>query len=372
MTPGARAVAAAELLDAIIDAARGGGAAADTIIARYFKTRRYAGSHDRRAIRELVYQAIRASAEAPENGAAALAAVAEGGQAAPAAPAWLAEDWRASGLGSDELAGLHARAPLDLRVNRARATLAQVRAAFPDATPVEGVPDTLRIDPARDVEQHPLFRAGAFEVQDAGSQIVALASGAANGMTVVDLCAGGGGKTLALAAMMANRGTILACDADRARLAKLAPRAERAGITIASTRLLDPGRERAALADWAARADVVLVDAPCSGTGTWRRNPEARWRLTRPALDRLIATQARLLDLAATLVRPGGAVVHIVCSLLDAEGAGQAARFLARHPDWNADVLTLPRGTAHGAGVRLTPNADSTDGFFVARMRAPC
>ena len=124
------------------------------------------------------------------------------------------------------------------------------------------------------------------------------------------------------------------------------------------------------LADQQARADLVLVDAPCSGTGTWRRNPEARWRLTPQRLDRYVATQAALLDIAADLVAPGGALVHVVCSLLGAEGAGQAEAFLARHPGWSAAPLAIA-GTPLGPGLRLTPLKDSTDGFFVAKMVRP-
>ena len=191
-------------------------------------------------------------------------------------------------------------------------------------------------------------------------------------MAIIDLCAGAGGKTLALAAAMADRGLLLACDSDRGRLSRLAPRADRAGVSIVETRLLDPGKEAAALSDWQARVDVVLIDAPCSGTGTWRRNPEARWRLTPDRLDRLVATQARLLRIGAALVKPGGALVHIVCSLLDEEGQGQVAAFLADHPDWQAEPLSLATGITHGAGVRLTPAADGTDGFFVARLVRPC
>ena len=114
------------------------------------------------------------------------------------------------------------------------------------------------------------------------------------------------------------------------------------------------------------------MDAPCSGTGTWRRNPEARWRLTPARLERLVATQRNLLAIGATCVRPGGALVHVVCSLLDAEGADQVTAFLADHPGWIAEPLDLPLGRAHGAGVRLTPAHDGSDGFFVARLRAPC
>jgi 16S rRNA (cytosine967-C5)-methyltransferase len=191
-------------------------------------------------------------------------------------------------------------------------------------------------------------------------------------MTVVDLCAGAGGKTLGLAAAMANAGRIVACDADRQRLSRLMPRAGRAGVAIVETRLLDGGRESLALEDLAGGADLVVVDAPCSGTGTWRRNPEARWRLTPERLARVAALQARLLDVAAGLVKPGGILVHIVCSLLDEEGAGQAEAFLARHPGWQSDPVALPAGSPRGPGLRLTPADDGTDGFFVARLKAPC
>jgi 16S rRNA (cytosine967-C5)-methyltransferase len=190
-------------------------------------------------------------------------------------------------------------------------------------------------------------------------------------MRIIDLCAGAGGKTLALAALMGNEGALLATDTDRARLSRLTPRAARAGATIVETRLLDPGHETEILADWADRADCVLIDAPCSGTGTWRRNPEARWRLTPDRIDRLAKTQRHVLEIGAALVKPGGALVYIVCSLLDDEGAGQVAAFLADHPQWRAAPLALPAGQTHGAGVRLTPAHDATDGFFVARLERP-
>jgi 16S rRNA (cytosine967-C5)-methyltransferase len=134
------------------------------------------------------------------------------------------------------------------------------------------------------------------------------------------------------------------------------------------TLLLDANREMEALAPYAGKADAVLVDAPCSGTGTWRRNPEARWRLTEKQLDRYMAVQARLLDIGATLVRPGGRLIFVTCSLLDLEGAGQAQDFLDRHPGWRAEVPVLPAGTARGPGLRLSPYHDGTDGFFVARF----
>ena len=390
MTPAARTQAAIELLDAIIEAARGGGAAADTLISRYFATRRYAGSKDRRAVRDLVYAAVRVLGERPGSGRAAVLALADQDAALAAtfdgsphgpdairadepraargiAPRWIIDALRGSALDDAAIAALIDRAPLDIRVNRLAATPADIAARLPDAVIVPGVPDALRLPAGTDVA--PL--AGLAEVQDAGSQIVATAVPAVAGTIIVDLCAGAGGKTLALAAAMRNAGRIIASDTDRARLSRLAPRAAKAGVTIVETRLLDPGREAAALSDLAGQADAVLVDAPCSGTGTWRRNPEARWRLTPDRLARYVETQARLLDLAAPLVRPGGALVHVVCSLLDAEGADQIAAFLARRPEWTAESLDLPVGTPHGGGVRLTPSHDDTDGFFVARLRAP-
>jgi 16S rRNA (cytosine967-C5)-methyltransferase len=134
------------------------------------------------------------------------------------------------------------------------------------------------------------------------------------------------------------------------------------------TRLLDPGREALALADFAGTADAVLVDAPCSGTGTWRRNPEARWRITPDQIARYAAIQARLLDVAAGLVRPGGRIIFVTCSLLDAEGADQAVAFLARQGQWRTDPPLLPKGEPRGGGLRLSPFHDGTDGFFIARF----
>jgi 16S rRNA (cytosine967-C5)-methyltransferase len=391
VTPGARTQAAIELLDEVIRAAAEGGAAADTLIGRYFAARRYAGSKDRRAVRELVYRAVRRCGERPASGRAAMLAVAgedaevaatfDGSPHGPApiradervaeaglAPAWLLELLRASGLSDGELPALVDRAPLDLRVNRLRADPADIAARLEGAAAIAGLPDALRLPAGTDVA--PL--AGLVEVQDAGSQAATLTTLAKPGERVVDLCAGGGGKTLALAAMMTNEGAILACDTDRGRLQRLAPRAGRAGVAVVETRLLNPNRELEMLSEWHGAADCVLVDAPCSGTGTWRRNPEARWRLTPARLERLVATQAHLLTVAAKLVRPGGALVHVVCSLLDVEGRDQVATFLAVHPGWTAERPRIGFGRPHGLGLRLTPAHDGTDGFFVARLKRPC
>ncbi len=394
MTPAARTQAAIELVDAIIAGAREGGAAADTLIARYFAARRYAGSKDRRAVRELTYAAIRHAGDVPASGRAALVALADqdaalaatfdGSPHGPAAidpgearatpgiaPAWLAEVLRASGVDDAQMAALLERAPLDVRVNTLRMARDEALSVLPGATPAPHAPTAIRLAPGTNVEALEPWRSGAIEVQDEGSQIVTLASGARPGQRVVDLCAGGGGKTLALAALMANQGVVLATDTDRGRLSRLTPRARRAGVTIAETRLLDPGRERAALEDWRSGADLVLIDAPCSGTGTWRRNPEARWRLTSERLARLVETQRYLLELGAELVAPGGVIAFIVCSLLAAEGVGQVERFRVDHRDWTVDELNLPAGCRHGDGVRLQPAVDGTDGFFVARLRRP-
>ncbi|WP_294392125.1 RsmB/NOP family class I SAM-dependent RNA methyltransferase [uncultured Sphingomonas sp.] len=391
MTPAARLQAAIEILDAVVDAARSGGAAADTLIARYFKTRRYAGSKDRRAIRDLAYAAIRRAGEVPANGRAALiglvadrpelAALFDGSPHGPApitgeagapagvAPGWLTERLAAS-LAPDELPALLTRAPLDLRVNRLKADRAAVLDMVPEGTPGTLSPDAVRLPEGTQVEALPAFADGLIEVQDEGSQLVAQAAAAAPGMTVVDLCAGAGGKTLALAAEMANQGRLIACDVDRARLQRLTPRAERASASV-ETRLLDAGRETVALAELHDQADVVLVDAPCSGTGTWRRNPEARWRLTPQRLERLCAMQAHVLALAAPLVKPGGRLVYAVCSLLDEEGRDQAEAFLRDHPGWSAATLPIP-ARPHGPGARLTPASDAVDGFFVAAFVRAC
>ncbi|MBN8804438.1 MAG: PLP-dependent transferase, partial [Sphingopyxis terrae] len=213
-----------------------------------------------------------------------------------------------------------------------------------------------------------------FEVQDAASQYAAAALGAEAGARIVDLCAGGGGKTLAIASLTGNAADILACDVNRARLQQLSPRAERAGATRIETRLLDPGKEAAMLAGWCGKATHVFVDAPCSGSGTWRRSPELRWRLTPARLDRHMADQANLLVIGADLVAPGGKLLYAVCSIIAREGRAQVQAFLDRHRGWTADSGYLPAGIGRtaGAGYLFTPAHDRCDGFFLARLTAPC
>jgi 16S rRNA (cytosine967-C5)-methyltransferase len=394
MRPAARAQAAIELLDQIVEAARTAGPAADTIIASYFKTRRYAGSKDRRAVRELVYRAIRRSGEQPKSGRAALLGLAkddpellplfDGSAHAPAAPAveeeaaepriapsWLERRFDPL-MDESEMPSLLERAPLDLRVNLLKGSLAEAAAAVPEATASPLSPIGLRLPEGFQIEQTEAWERGLVEVQDEGSQLLALGCGARPGMKVIDLCAGAGGKTLALAADMANEGQILASDTDRGRLSRMQPRLARAGVTIVKPLLLDPGRELDALASYRGQADIVLIDAPCSGTGTWRRNPETRWRLTPERLERLVNLQAHLLDLAVELVRPEGFLIYAVCSLLEEEGRAQAEAFSLRHSAFVPDGLATEFGRAAWPGRLLTPAHDGTDGFFVARWQAPC
>ncbi len=388
MTPSARVQAAIEILDLVVAAARTNGPPADRIIAEWFRTRRFAGSSDRRAVRELAWSAIRICGEVPLNGRAAmlalakddpaLAALFDGSAHAPTpigegerhaqpgvAPAWLEKALAASDIDGDEAAALLGRAPLDIRVNTLKAARDTIE------LPLAGEPtiaaDGLRFPAGTQVEQWQAWREGRFEVQDTGSQLVCEAVAAQPGETIIDLCAGAGGKTLSLAAAMDNRGRLIACDTDRGRLQRLPERAARCGAE-AETILLNPGREMAALGDWQGQADAVLIDAPCSGSGTWRRNPEGRWRLNDAGLVRVMATQQRLLEIAAGLVRPGGRMIYAVCSLLDGEGADQIAGFLAAHAGWRAEPPQLAAGRARGPGMRLTPSHDGTDGFFIARL----
>lgn len=389
MNPAARTQAAIDILDAVIAAARNDGPPADAIVQHYFKTRRYAGSKDRRAVRELVYRAIRRAGERPTDGRAAMLGLAEDdfqiafdaaghgapprGESEPAAPAAFLPGWIVSELSPhvapDEWPALLDRAPLDLRVNVARAERGAIAAAL-GGEPTRLSPWGVRMPPDSRVDDSPEYAAGLVEVQDEGSQLIALACAPHGPIDVIDLCAGAGGKALAIAAV-APSARIIAADINRARLSQLAPRAARAGASIA-VRLLDAGKEEAMLADLAAQADVVLVDAPCSGSGTWRRNPEGRWRLDRARLDRVVELQARLLELAAPLVKPGGTLVYATCSILAREGAGQVATFLGLHSAWEAQDVGFDGGRVDGPGRLLTPAHDGTDGFFVARLKAPC
>ena len=398
MTPAARLQAAIECLDETIRAARTGGAAADTIVQRYFSSRRYAGSKDRRAVRDLVFDVIRAMGEPPETARAAVigyaraeapelldlfggdghapAALVEGeAEAVPTlAPAWQLAllKQRFSRNFEAEVRALLGRAPLDLRVNTLCANRDEILIELPELMPTSRAPDGLRAPQGFNVEAQPAFQAGKIEVQDEGSQLAALAVGAQPGETVIDLCAGAGGKTLALAAVMGNQGRLIASDTDRGRLSAMPQRLARAGVSIVEARLLNPKREAEVLEDLQGQADRVLIDAPCSGTGTWRRNPEARWRLTPERLKALEAEQDRLLSLGARLVKPGGTLTYVVCSLLPGEGEARMDSFLKRHGGFKALPFQLPGMAAPAPTRALSPRRDGTDGFFIACAERLC
>lgn len=390
MTPAARVQAAIELLDDIIVATRDKGASADRIAAAFFAARRYAGSKDRRAVRDLAWRAVRTFGERPENGRSAmisladadgeLAALFDGLAYGPAAIA--ADEPRTAGgvlpewvkplfsplVTEDEYPALLERAPLDIRVNRLVADREAVAKNLPEATSLPESRDGLRLPTGFSIESNDLYTSGAIEVQDFGSQLIAEACKTAPGMNVLDLCAGAGGKTLALASHMAGQGRLIAADTNRDRLSQLPPRAARAKAGFIETLLLNPNKEKAALDDLTSACDVVLIDAPCSGSGTWRRNPETRWRLDQRDLQRLVSEQARLLDLASALVKPGGHLVYAVCSLFACEGREQIEAFLSRHPDFAAAQPDFAAGRADSAGILLTPAHDGSDGFYLARL----
>ncbi|MBA4305596.1 MAG: RNA methyltransferase [Sphingopyxis sp.] len=391
MRPAARLQSAIELLDAILVAAKEGGASADQLAKAFFAERRYAGSKDRRAVRELAWQAIRRFGEPPATARSAFVALADedediallfdGSDYGPAAitpdemraqggplPAWIMP--HLSQLIDDtERPALLDRAPLDIRVNALKGTREEVARQLPEAEIVDQSPFALRLPAGFPADSHPLFGAGLAEVQDLGSQLIVDACAVAPGMTVLDLCAGAGGKTLALAAAMQNSGKLIASDTNRNRLQKLQPRKIRAGATCIQTQLLNPGQELAMLSELSGACDLVLVDAPCSGSGTWRRNPETRWRLNPQRLDHVLAEQEKLLNIGAEMVPPGGHLVYAVCSIIEDEGRGQVANFLDTHPEWRAVDLKIGAGRAEGAGVLLTPKHDGSDGFFFARLK---
>jgi 16S rRNA (cytosine967-C5)-methyltransferase len=396
VTPAARLQAAIELLDEIITSARSDGAAADTLIARYFKTRRYAGSKDRAAVRDLVYAVLRSDpVERAASGRDASIAMAQGdrpdwlalfdGSAhgpaiisemdrpAPANECRSALDILAQGgvnTPSPELQALLGRAPLDLRVNLSNISrdkaAAKLLSEGIETVPARYSPAGLRcVSDKTNIESTATFLGGYIDIQDEGSQLVAQLAYARPGDTVIDLCAGAGGKTLALADAMEGAGRLVAHDIDATRLARLAPRAARAGLTdFIETRA-------GTLGDLAGQADIVVVDAPCSGTGTWRRNPEARLRPVMKTVARLQPVQQALIGQAAVLLRPGGRIVYAVCSLLEQEGEAHLVALpegLAV-TDWrNSWPESQPRPDSASKRpdcLKLTPGRHGCDGFFI-------
>lgn len=429
MTPAGRLQAAIDLLAALDEQPR---RPADAIANDFFRARRYIGSGDRRAVSDLAWGAIRQRIRldwhlarlgrpvSPRLVMAAHLVLAEGwapaklaghftGDRFAPAPLDAAEieavrrlagqallhpempegvrlnlpDWALLGLRTRfgeqlaaEAVAMEGTAPLDLRANLLRTTREAARLALAAegivATPTPFSPWGLRVPERRPVTTTAAFREGLIEVQDEGSQLIALLADARPGMRVADYCAGAAGKTLALAATMGNRGHIVACDVSAARLEGAGRRLRRAGVSNAERHLLQPGDK------WRKRRgrsfDRVLVDAPCTGSGTWRRNPDARLRTLAEDLDELVAKQSVILDEASDLVRPGGRLVYATCSLLPEEDEMQIARFLERHPDFvtrPADALwaeLCPGIAAPGEGpfLALSPAHHGTDGFFAA------
>jgi 16S rRNA (cytosine967-C5)-methyltransferase len=429
MTPAARLSAAIEVLADIAARHRPGADA----LKDWGLSHRFAGSGDRAAIAGLVYDALRRRASsayvmgADEPRAIVLgmlglerklavediARLADGARFAPdpladderarlaamslaGAPAWVAGDYPewldahlARVFGDERVAeaeALASRAPLDLRVNTLKdeREAAAAMLAHLGAAPTRWSPSGLRIvlaaqakSPA--IHAEPAFIKGIVEVQDEGSQLAALLAGAKPGEHVVDLCAGAGGKTLALAAAMEGRGQIYATDSDKRRLAPIHARLERAGVHNVQVRT--PRGETDSLADLAARADLVLIDAPCTGIGAWRRNPDAKWRVRPGALEIRLREQAATLDTAAALVKPGGRIAYITCSVLADENGDQVRGFLGRHPDF---VPVAPSEVAGALGERaflfrraalmaeegllMTPRRTDTDGFYISVM----
>ena len=299
-------------------------------------------------------------------------------------PRWLAVRW-AEQLGADETralaAALNQRAPLTVRANLLRATRDEVRAALEaeGARVADGrwSPHALIFTGRTNVFALKSFKAGLFEVQDEGSQLIAEACGARPGDLVVDACAGAGGKALALAAEMRNRGKLIACDRDGRRLDEMRPRARRDGVHNWEARTVAEGPAgEPRIDDLRGKADVVLVDAPCSGLGALRRNPDARWRMDEAEVDSFPPRQLAILSRYSALVRPGGRLVYATCSINRRENEDVRRAFLAEHPEFEAvppsESLGVERAAALGSGtedLQLLPHRHGTDGFYIAPMR---
>jgi 16S rRNA (cytosine967-C5)-methyltransferase len=431
VTPGARVAAAIDILVAIEE----GGRPADDIAADYFRRRRYIGAKDRTQVSAHVYAVLRHRAvidwwivrasngeSTPSARARMVAALAlvdkwtaddiatsfDGSRFRPAVlstaeqrlarglagrslthpempravscdlPDWL-EPHLAAVYGrhlEDEMAALNLAAPMDLRVNTLKADRDTARRALADeqiaAEPTPWSPLGLRLKHRAPLAGTSAFKEGLVEVQDEGSQLAALLAGAKPGMRIVDFCAGAGGKTLALAAQMQNRGKLVACDVAAWRLERAGRRLRRAGISNVERRTLSSERDL-----WvkhhAKSFDLVFVDAPCLGIGSWRRNPDGKWRARPQDLAELVIRQHDILASAARLVKPGGRLVYATCSLLHEENEAQAEAFLAAHPDFAlypaARAWEETIGGRSPAGddyLRLTPARHGTDGFFAA------
>lgn len=416
MKPGARLAAAVDILDDMAQHHR----TAQVALADWGKSHRFAGSGDRAAIGTLVYDVLRRKqslaarmgddstrasvlAAAPRAlglSAEDVAALADGSQygltplsdaeragldralpddtpihIAGDFPEWLAPSLtRAFGdAAAVEGAALATRAPVDLRVNTLKADREKVLRALSHfhaaATPLS--PNGVRIaapegaGKAPHVEAEAAHGKGWYEVQDEGSQLAAAIANATPRLQVLDLCAGSGGKTLAMAAAMHNTGQIVAYDRDKSQLRPIFERLKRAGVRNVQT--ANAGDEAAILAQ-GARFDLVLVDAPCTGSGTWRRKPDAKWRLKPQNLAQRLEEQRAVLDMASNLVKPGGRLVYVTCSVLPEENQDQVTDFLQRTAGFALAPISIPGVESSAGTVTLTPHQQGTDGFFVANL----
>lgn len=438
MTPAARLAATIELFEQVRNAALAGGAAADNIIRGYFRQRRYAGSKDRRDITENIYSmlhdyqalawrieecggevsarsmvlawrtGIGGDPQAEFTGDGYGAAVLDDAEKSLCArlggikssppelarlncPSWLESSLRAR-FGSEFATAmriLNSRGPVTFRVNALKMSrdeaIGKLELKSADLMLTSDSPWGITLSgESANLRGHPLFRNGALEVQNEASQIASLLVDAQPGMQVLDLCAGAGGKSLALAACMQNKGQIYAADINSRRLGRLKDRCRKAGVRNIQLVPLpenDGTGRKKALRPCLGAMDRVVVDVPCSGTGTWRHNPELRLRADADWLNALKATQQALLDEAAAYVKPGGRLVYMTCSLLAEENEAQVERFLGGHADWaimpyqdvwrealNASPASSLSGS--GQGLQLGP-AEGGDGFFVAILKAP-
>ena len=430
MTPGARLAAAIEVMADIEQHRR----PAPDALKAWGLTHRFAGSGDRAGIAGLVYDALRRrSSSAWLMGEAtpravllgmlkrergldtdAIAQLANGVGHAPApltdaeratldrgaadgAPPHVAGDYPewldphfARVFGDEraaEVAALGSRAPLDLRVNTLKADRDTVAAALADLAPepTRWSPFGLRVRHKPDakspaVHAEPAFIKGQIEIQDEGSQLAALFARATPGEQVLDLCAGGGGKTLALAAALENKGQLYATDDDKRRLAPIHDRLARSGARNVQVRT--PKSVGTEIDDLKGRMDLVLIDAPCTGIGAWRRNPDAKWRVRPGALEQRVKEQVELLDRAVPLVKPGGRIAYVTCSVLAEENGDQVRAFVGRYPQFSVEkpaavvnalgergYLFQRAALVSDEGLLMTPRRTDTDGFFVAIMR---
>lgn len=406
----------------------------DATIRDFMAARRFIGSKDRTAIVERVYRAMRAHARLgwwisqnsiPDTARARLLAdfilsdnppdedvsalfsgdkhapdvLSEGekqfvttlrgknltNEAMPMAVRCECPDWAIDKLksrfGEDvetQMAAMIPPAPLDLRVNTIKANVdAVIQSLKKDHIVVERTrysPIGLRANGKPFMSDSKMFCDGHVEIQDEGSQLIGLLSGAKPGMRVLDYCAGGGGKTLVMAAIMQNKGNIVAMDNDTRRLEKGRVRYKKAGVHNIEVRSLEDEQHRKWLRRQKGTMDVVLVDAPCSSSGTWRRNPDLRWRFYGPSLDEIIQSQAEILDKVAEKVKGGGRLVYATCSLFEEENEGQVSSFLERHKDFKIvplkDVWDFKTPVpCDGDFMKLTPKDHGTDGFFAAILQ---